>query len=580
MKFKLAFILIFFGILGYTVFSAKKEFSPSETLPKEALVYAEFTDLPAFIKLLETSETKAKYLESENFDSFKKRRLGLKLASRWQEFNEAAGFSIDLETVGKLADKRAAIGIYDIGKLEFVFIAPVSSEIFTATAFFQNKERFEEKLLENGTSVFSINVAADRGRQSQKLLFADIQGQFVLATSENLLLQTVNNIKGKSDKNRLSEESSFKVLAEKSNPNLLFVWVNQTALNKDYYFKRYWLMSGKNNLKNIRAGIFNVSMENKKIVERRRFLLENAAQPTNLDGGETQEILAFAPTEISFYRLQTANANTSANAISDCIFDRKTPSANSGQRDYYSNYSFNDSDDSAQRNYEYLSRKFDEAIDEKPEINFEKPNENKNYKSNLQTVLRAANPQRVLTLVEPKYLPMPLFAEFRRAVVIQIKETVNQTQLEAAIAQMARSRVSISDEDLNLAWQTIEKNGTTWRTLNLPMLSWEICYAKQGNFLIFSNSSDFLEKILAQSKNAPEKKILNSSINSLTVVNFTNKTANFDEIFANLTDEKESDFFIDNIGSLLETFSDVKTIEIESGVYSKFQEEKITFNLE
>ncbi len=133
-----AIVFVFIGIVAYAAFSAKREFAPAEDLPREAVVYVEFTDLPAFLQLWEKSELRQKYLESENFNSLKRRRLGLQLASRWQEFNEAVGFSLDVETVGGLAEKRAAIGIYDVGKLEFVFIAPVSSEIFTATKFFQN----------------------------------------------------------------------------------------------------------------------------------------------------------------------------------------------------------------------------------------------------------------------------------------------------------------------------------------------------------------------------------------------------------------------------------------------------------
>ena len=583
MKIKAAIVFVFIGIVAYAAFSAKREFAPAEDLPKEAVVYVEFTDLPAFLQLWEKSELKEKYLESENLNSLKQRRLGLKLASRWREFNEAVGFPLDLETVGKLAEKRAAIGIYDIGKLEFVFIAPVSSEIYAATNFFQNKEQFEEKPLENGTSVFSANVAADRGRQSQKLLFASIKGRFVLATSERLLVQTINNINGVTNKNRLTDEPSFKSLTENSKPNLVSVWVNQTTLNKDYYFKRYWLMPDTNKLKNIRAGIFNVSLEEKKIVERRRFLLEKEANTAKLNPAETQKMLSLVPPDVSFYRVQTADAKTSLNAISDCIFDRKIQTAKAEPRNYFSSYSFYDFDDSEpERDYEYLDRKFDEAIDEAPEDNYKESKviEDKSSQSNLQNVLQAANPQSVLTLTEPKNLPVPLFAEFRRAAVIKTFAPVNQIQLETAVAQAARNRVSISASDINLTWKTVGENKLSWRELNLPMLGWEICYAQHGENLIVSNSSNLLREILAQSENMPVEKISDSPIDNLTVIHLTNKSKDFDEIFGKLTDENSNDFFLGSVGSLLETMSGIRTIEIENSINSRYQEEKITFNLE
>lgn len=582
MKIKVAVISVFIGIVAYAVFSAKREFAPAADLPREAVVYVEFTDLPAFLELWEKSELKQKYLESENFNSLKQRRLGLKLASRWQEFNEAVGFPLDLETVGALAEKRAAIGIYDIGKLEFVFIAPVPSEIFTATKFFQNKEQFEEKILENGTSVFSVNVAADHGRQPQKLLFADIKGRFILATSENLLLQTVNNINGKTNKNRLIDEPSFKSLTQNLKPNLVSVWVNQTALNQDYYFKRYWLMPDTNKLKNIRAGIFEVSLEENKIVERRKFLLEKETNTTKLDSAETQKMLSLVPADVSFYRVQTANASTSVRAIFDCLFDRKIPTAKTEPRNYFPNYSFYDFDDSEQTGYEYLDGKFDETIDETPEDNFKESKivEDKIYQSNLQNVLQTANPQSVLTLAAPKNLPVPLFAEFRRAVVVKTIAPVNQIQLETAVAQAARSRVSISVAEINLTWKNAGENGLSWRELNLPMLGWEICYAQRGGNLIVSNSSNLLREILVQSENVPLEKVSESPIDNLTVIHLKNKDENFDEVFGKLAGENSNDFFLGNIGSLLETVSGIKTIEIENSTNSRYREEKITFTIE
>ena len=577
-----AIVFVFIGIVAYAAFSAKREFAPAEDLPREAVVYVEFTDLPAFLQLWEKSELRQKYLESENFNSLKRRRLGLKLASRWQEFNEAVGFSLDLETVGGLAEKRAAIGIYDVGKLEFVFIAPVSSEIFTATKFFLNKEQFEEKLLENGTSIFSLDVAADRGRESQKLLFASVKERFVLATSEKLLLQTVNNINGKTNKNRLIDEPSFKSLTENLKPNLVSVWVNQTVLNKDYYFKRYWLMPDTNKLKNIRAGIFGISLEGKKVVERRKFLLEKEVNTTKLNPTEMQKMLSFVTSNVSFYRLQTADAKTSVNAIFDCIFDRKIQIAKAEPRNYSPSYSFYDFDDSEERDYEYMDRKFDEMIDEAPEDNFKKSKviEDKSYQSNLQNILQTANPQSVLTLTEPKNLPMPLFAEFRRATVIKTVAPVNQIQLENAVAQAARNRVSLSASDINLTWKTAGENGLSWRELNLPMLGWEICYAQRGENLIVSNSSNLLRETLAHTEDIQDKKVSAFPIDNLTVIHLKNKNKNFDEIFGKLAGENSNDFFLGNVGSLLETISEIKTIEIEKNINSRYQEEKITFNLE
>jgi hypothetical protein len=371
-------------------------------------------------------------------------------------------------------------------------------------------------------------------------------------------------------------------LTENLKPNLVSVWVNQTALNKDYYFKRYWLMTNINQLKKIRAGIFDVSLEENKIVERRKFLLEKETNTTKLHPAEIQKMLSLVPSDVSFYRLQTADAKTSVNAIFDCVFDRKIHTAKTERRNYSPSYSFYDFDNSEQRDYEYLDRKFDEIINKVPEDNFKdsKVVEDKNYQSELQNILQFATPQSVLTLTEPKNLPVPLFAEFRRAAVIKTAAPVNQIQLEKAIAQAARSRISISVSDINLTWKTVGENELSWRELDLPMLGWEICYAQRGENLIVSNSSNLLREILAHSADIQFEKVSASPIDNLTVVDLKNKNENFDEIFGKLAGGNSNDFFLGSVGSLLKTISEIKTVEIENTINSKYQEEKITFNLE
>ena len=206
MKVKISIAVSAFLLLALITFSQieNKPFAPAKDFPRNALIYAQIADLPAVIKLWNESEFKETYTESENFLDFKNRHLGRKLASRWDEFNTATGFSIDLETVAKLANNQAAVAVYDIGKLEFVFIAPVSDELFAATKFFQNRDQFTAETLSDGTEIRRATVRADRGRQPQELIFANVKNRFILATSEKLFAQTLNNINGANGKNRRS----------------------------------------------------------------------------------------------------------------------------------------------------------------------------------------------------------------------------------------------------------------------------------------------------------------------------------------------------------------------------------------
>jgi hypothetical protein len=576
-KFFIAVLLISLAAFIAASQIRNRPFAPAEDFPREALVYAQISDLPALARLWNESKFKEKYLASENFNAFKNRHLGLKLASRWQEFNAAAGFPVDLEAVSGLAQNRAAIALYDVGKLEFVFIAPVSDEIFAVSRLARNQANFEAETLEDGTVIYRKSVEADRGRQKQELIFTNAKGRFILATSEKLLAQTLNNINGKSAKNRLSDEPSFKTLSEKTAaPQTATVWVNQAALNKDYYFNRYWLMSKVENLENIRAGIFDFSLEEGKLIERRKFLLNQP--PSNRPAViKSVQILAHLPESVPFYRLRAADNQTIDGAIRDTIFDgRKDSAQGEGDSRYYSSYDYYDS---SSVDYRSLNENFDETIDEVEEET--ETIETSEAFADFSKFLQSARPQTVLTFTEPRLLPAPLFAEFRRAAIFNLASpgSFDGDSFESAIEKNLSARLLISAPDARLKWETKSENGTARRELKLPMLGWEISYAMRGDDLILTNASDFLREIAA-TENPAINQTLRVPLTDLTVLNLERKEDAYSRIFAELGRKNAaSDFFSGNVESLLDSLSDIGKIEIKKYYSRGFLEEEITLFL-
>jgi len=575
MKLKFFITVLMVAAMAFIALSQikRKAVTPAEDFPRAALVYVQIKDLPAFIKLWNESKLKEKYLESQNFHEFKNRHLGLKLASRWTEFSAASGFPIDLKTVGGLAQTSAAIALYDVGKLEFIFVAPVSDEILAATKFVQNQDKFEAETLDDGTIVYRAQVEADRGRQKQELIFTSLKGRFILATSEKLLAQTLDNINGKATKNRLSDEPSFRALSEKIEPHAATVWINQTALNADYYFKRYWLMSDVENLKNIRAGIFDFSMEAGKLVERRKFLLNQTANVAAVEAAKAEKMLALLPENIPFYRLQTAKNQTIDGAIRETIFDRRDSLVKAERRSHY--YSSYDYDDFSGDDYGYLSTEFDKAIDDTGE---EETIETGETNVDFAKLLQPANPQIVLTFTEPEVLPAPLFIEFRRAAIFHLAapERFNPDSFEAAAGKILSAQMLISASDAPIKWETKSENNLTWRELKLPMLDWEINYARRGEELILTNDADFLREIVSD-KNPPKNEASGFPLTRLTVLNLDQRETAYSEIFAEIARKNNTDdFFTGNIESLLDSISEVRKIEIKENYSGNLLEEEVT----
>ncbi|MDQ6788340.1 MAG: hypothetical protein M3033_16165 [Acidobacteriota bacterium] len=580
MKLKIFIAVSVIAIGVFIVYSQTngKPFAPAEDFPRDgAVLYVQIADLPALIKLWNKSQLKEKYLESENFKDFANNHLGRKLASRWQEFNDATGFPIDLEVLSKFAGNQAAIALYDVGKLDFVFIAPVSDEIFAATKFAQNRDKFTEETLEDNTTIYRVNVAADRGRQKQELIFTQFKGRFILATSEKRLVQTLDNINGKQAKNRLTSEPLFKVLSEKIQPHAATVWLNQTALNDDYYFKHYWLMSEVGDLKNTRAGIFDFEIGAEKLIERRRFLLDKATATSLIENSDIEKILTFLPPNVPFYRLQSGNQKTVDEAVEKTIFARPQE-IEKNRRNNRSDYSFFDNyDDYSSNNYESLGGKFDQTIDE---TNDDNTIERREIEIDFSKILRTGNPRAILTFTQPKMLPAPMFAQFQSAALFHLAspETFDRENFEAAVSRKLLAQVMIEAPDVKLNWETKSENSYIRRELKLPMLNWSVNYSLVGNELIVTNNSDFLQQILIEPR-LPQIREQNLPLTSLTVINFGERVNAYDKVFDELNRKKQADdFFTANITSILDSISQLKNIEIKENRSQNMLDEEISFN--
>lgn len=564
MKVKNFLVLVSLLIIGVFVWAKtleKDKFSLAKDLPNGALAYLQINDLPNALKLWNDSKLKEKYLDSQNFRQFQNSHLGIKLAERFTDLSEGLGFQIDdAQTLSSLAENKAALGIYDIGKLDIVFVAPMNETIFSATMFAQNSDNFEENELEDGTKFYSLTAEVDRQRQKQKVIFANFKGRLILTTSEKLFLQTIAAIKGKQ---RLYDEPDFQKLSKNISPNLATIWVNQEKLNKDYYFKRYWLMSEVEDLQNIRAGIFDLSLNENGLTEKREFLLKEAKKSPKISNTEAKDLIAKIPENVPFYRLQKAEEKQLGEAIYNTFFDKQMIEKPS--RSYSNNWSYNDDENYYGSDYEYLSSDFEKEINESED---EENIETKPFATDqISTAVNPANPTAILTATSPKMLENPLFVEFRKMAIISLKSPSNfsATRFENSIAEALKNRVTVANT--NFVWES--ENGL--RKLKIPMLGWEIGYQLQGDKLLIANSFEFLQEC-ATSKNKTE--ITSKDFSDLTVIRLENRQEIFDNVMKKLAFEN-NDFFTGNVASFLDVISDAKQIEISRKSDGGFLEEEI-----
>lgn len=572
-----------------------RNFEQAADFPRGALVYAQFKDLPVLLKQWNESQLKDRYLASVSFQQMQSRHLAIKLLSRLEEFDSAAGFPIDLGAFSSLADNRAAIAVYDIGKLDLILIAPIGEAKLKACLFFQNKDSFEQIELPDGTTYYLHDVEADRGRQKQHIAFAYVKGRFVLATSEKLLQRTVANINGQAKKDRLTDEPAFQELAKTVEPHFVTVWVEQSKLNDDWYFKHYWLTSNVADLKNIRAGMFDLEMQQSRWVERREFLTNGTVAGAALPKQALQQIEQIVPADVPFVQLSAiGNSSATAELVSSAFFGGQVlkRESQSTRRDWQ-NYSDNDfyvssSDEESygESNYSYLGHKFDSAIDEveeddKTDGSALRLTAERRFARMLQTALQSARPQAAARVARPRVIEGPLFAEFARATVISLQNpsAIDRVLLERAIGELAANRLMIGGVAGKFAWKNQNADGVERRVMELPTLGRSVGYGVRGNELILSNNNELLSELMV-GKQAEQNRIASTSpVHELTVIRFSQRKQAFDQIFARLEEPMvkaywqqrrgdeasgpSQEFFSGEIASLMDVASPVDEVQIK-----------------
>ena len=602
-----AFLGLAFFVYAKTALMPKGEYGLASDLPRGASVYAQTSNLPSLIEQWDRSQLKERYLNSTNYQQLQHRHLMLKLISRWEEFNSALGFPLDVATIAGTAENKAALAVYDIGKMDLVFVAPLSDEKIALTNFFMNKDQFEETEASDGSIYYRQQVEADRGRQKQVLAFAALSGRFILATNESLLLRTIANVNHKNANDSLAGDAMFKKLSERVKPHSVTVWVDQTKLNQDYYFKHYWLMENVDELKGIRAGMFDLEQQEGKWIERREFLTMGTSitASTPISTNELRRLYSLVPEDAPFVRIRALQNQSKlpATLLRDTLFDAtESESGNAGKSWSWQSYSGEDfySDDSYDEDwdydrYSYLDSRYESLIDDPYDartLQRDEPAGNplaseveRQFFSDVAGALSPARPSTAVITTRPHMTDGPLFVEFQKAAVIHFQSAGNLRRdlLERAIALAAQGRLTIAGKSAELVWENRREGTLSWRQLQLPLLGWEICYALMGEDLVVANNSELLRTVLDSVSNKRSMEIPAATANDLTIVRLDQRRSAFDNIM-NTLDRDDSrkiseTFFSGNIASLLDVASEVRRIEISRRSSPNDLHEEIQFVL-
>jgi hypothetical protein len=347
-------------------------------------------------------------------------------------------------------------------------------------------------------------------------------------------------------------------------------------------------MKNFEDLQKIRAGIFDFEMRDEGIFERRAFLLTgNKNENRQISPAEMSDLQRFIPNDAPFYKIESGfDPQTTGDVLFDENLEKAEPETPS--QNYVRHYS----DDFDEDYYQYydLGSDFDEKINEVEDKEYSRAaigsETNKKLFSELEKVIAAAKPKSTTFLMEPQNLPDQMYFECRKAVIFHLQnpQNINRAQLENVISELAQNRLMLGESKQQIVWENQAENDAALRRLVFPKLRWKFYYTVKDGKLVVSNSSELTAKIL---QNSPENKISSDKpLHNLTVIRLGEREEAFEAIMEKLKAEESrnnslnldfSDFFVDNIGSLLDLTKEIKQIEIRRKYEQNYLFEELKF---
>ena len=263
--------------LGWGAFVATAPAPPplAGLVPRGAVLYLEAKDFQSLLEEWSASPGKKEWLKSSDESVFSRSALFLRLQKEQQHFAAAAGIPPDMKFLSEAAGKESALGIYDIGKIEILYVTRLESARAMQSALWEARTKFDSR---NAAGVpFFVHTDAESGRT---VAFAVTDEYLVLATREDLVASTLALISGGAGQPIAGEQWFSTAVGAASSashlPGDLRMVLNLEKVVATPQFRTYWIGRNVTELKQYSAGLSDLYRSGAEYREE-RILLRSAA---------------------------------------------------------------------------------------------------------------------------------------------------------------------------------------------------------------------------------------------------------------------------------------------------------------
>jgi hypothetical protein len=500
-------------------------------MPQGALLFIEGKDFAGLLQDWSSSPEKKSWLKSDNYEVFSRSRLFLRLQAAQQEFAAAAGLPPDTKFLSDVAGQQTALGIYDIGKLEMLYITDLPSARASESALWQQRSKFEPR--ESAGDQFFARTDPQSGRS---VAFAVDNGYLILGTREDLVAGALSAIKGAQIATVDREPWFTEAIKAAKEPGDLRMVMHLEEIARTPHFRTYWIQQNITATRDYRSAVSDLYRGSTEYHEQ-RVLLRKTAEPMNDSDNVAAQLAQFVPADAGYY--SAASAPGAADVIStleQILVPRTGPPP---PLQTAPNTNLGDGTTGSETSLE-------ERIDVPPTA----PQTSVNGAQGLGDLIKTASPTAILKLARSNGTRDGVFVEPASTLVVSAIQNWDEAKVRSALEEVIAPTATASS--LGTRWRTVG-NGQQAHIEFDGLLA--VAVAVRGKYLIASNDAGMLSTVLTnmQQKHPPV-----ASASYIAGFQHEKQRQNFYR-FASLVDmpdrvnqgpEREPEFFSNNLASL------------------------------
>ncbi|HSK42783.1 MAG TPA: hypothetical protein VLA83_02730 [Candidatus Binatia bacterium] len=530
------------GIIGWTLF--RPQSGPTHPLdqmmPEGALLYIEARDFSGLLKDWNGSPERAEWVKSDDYRVFSNSKLFLRLGQASDQFAVAAGMPPDMKFLVDAAGAESAVAIYNIGNLEFLYIARLSSGDFLQSTLWQSRNKFQPRTA-GGKPFF-----ARKDEQSGRVVaFAVADNYLILGTREDLVAGSLELMSGSKGRT-LSQEGWYTqaLAAGQAKAGDLRMVLNMEKIAVTPHFRTYWIQNNITEMQSYGSAISDLYREGATYREERVILPKKQADEAalNQSAQAVTGLLSAIPKDYGFYQAGPADAKSSLAVLEQKILTPRFGVARTEQ---------------LAPQVQVTGGQTGSATDLETRIDVEPASRTGlNAAEGLQLQLEKAGPQAIMVVQASSKNADGVLLRIPAVVAMAAASDWDVPSVRSAMQEMLAPGLTAAR--LGLQWREVKEAGGYDELDGLSPIQ----MAVRGKTLFVANDAGLLSSVL-QTKNQP----LSQSASYAAGFSHSRERQNFYK-FSSLVDQRsitkgaEPQFFSQNTASFSRAFAKVDSEEI------------------